>query len=289
MDKGELLAVDHARADLANRRMRVLHEQSFIDDPTRLLRLARYVARLGFAVEQRTAELAAEARAAGAVATVSGARIGAELRLSLAEPDPLAVLAELDRLQLLGVLDPGLRFDDGLLRAALELLAPDGDLDPAQLEVLALAALALPLVLAAGRGPADRSSDTRIRGLLDRLEFPASTRDRVASAAASVPRLIDELPAAANPSQLLAIAERVPPEGVALAGAASEPALGAARRWLTEVRHVHLRINGDDLIAAGIPEGPELGRRLENTLRKRVDGELADERAAQLRAALEEA
>jgi tRNA nucleotidyltransferase (CCA-adding enzyme) len=54
------------------------------------------------------------------------------------------------------------------------------------------------------------------------------------------------------------------------------------------VRHVRLRINGDDLIAAGVPEGPELGRRLEKTLRKRLDGELADERTAQLRAALEE-
>jgi tRNA nucleotidyltransferase (CCA-adding enzyme) len=75
---------------------------------------------------------------------------------------------------------------------------------------------------------------------------------------------------------------------VALAGAASEAALGPARRWLTEVRHVRLRINGDDLIAAGVPEGPELGRRLEKTLRKRLDGELADERTAQLRAALEE-
>jgi tRNA nucleotidyltransferase (CCA-adding enzyme) len=287
--KGDLLAVDHARPDLAHGRMRVLHEQSFIDDPTRLLRLARYAARLGFAIEEHTAELAAEARAAGALATVSGARIGAELRLALTEPDPLPVLAELDRLQLLSAVDPRLRFDDGLLRAAIRLLAPDADLDPGRLEVLSLAALSLPLVRTAERGPVDRSTGTEIGALLDRLEFPASTRDRVASAAASVPRLIDELPAAANPSQLLAIAERVPPEGVALAGAASEPALGPARRWLTEVRHVHLRINGDDLIAAGIPEGPELGRRLENTLRKRLDGELADERAAQLRAALEEA
>jgi tRNA nucleotidyltransferase (CCA-adding enzyme) len=289
VEQGELRAVDHAREDLARGRLRVLHEQSFRDDPTRLLRLARYAARLRFAIEEQTAELAGEARAAGALATVSGARVGAELRLALAEPDLLAVLAELDRLQLLTALDPRLRLDAGLLRAAMKLLAADVDLDPGQLEVLALAALALPLVLTGDRGPADRSSSAEIRGLLDRLEFPSSTRERVATAAGAVPRLIDELPAAANPSQLLAIAERVPAEGVALAGAASAPALEPARRWLTEVRHVSLRINGDDLLAAGIPEGPELGRRLESTLRRRLDGELADERGAQLRAALEEA
>jgi hypothetical protein len=197
-------------------------------------------------------------------------------------------LAELDRLRLLTALDPRLRFDADLLRGAMKLLAPGADLDPGQVEVLALAALALPQVPSAGARPVDRSPSSEIGGLLDRFEFPASIRDRAASAAASVPRLIDELPAAANPSELLAIAGRVPAEGVALAGAASGPALEPARRWLTEVRHVSLRINGDDLIAAGIPEGPELGRRLEKTLRKRLDGELADERGAQLRAALGE-
>jgi tRNA nucleotidyltransferase (CCA-adding enzyme) len=285
---GQVKAVDHARADLADGRMRVLHERSFLDDPTRLLRLARYAARLGFAVEEQTAELATEALAAGALATVSGARVGAELRLALAEPEVLAVLAELDRLGLLTALDPRLRFDPVLLRGAIELLAPNPDVEPGALEVLALATLALPLVAGADRRPADRGPRAQIGALLDRLEFAAATRDRVAAAAASVPRLVDELPAAANPSRLMAIAEGAPVEGVALAGAASAPARGAARRWLTELRHVRLRINGDDLLAAGIPQGPELGRRLEETLRKRVDGELADERAAQLRSALEE-
>ena len=46
--KGELRAAPHALEDLARGRLRVLHERSFIDDPTRLLRLARYRARLGF-------------------------------------------------------------------------------------------------------------------------------------------------------------------------------------------------------------------------------------------------
>ena len=63
---------------------------------------------------------------------------------------------------------------------------------------------------------------------------------------------------------------------------AAEP----ARRWLQELRHVRLRIDGNDLLANGIPEGPEIGRRLEETLRGRLDGDLPDEREAQLQAAL---
>ncbi len=81
--EGQLHGAAHALEDLHAGLLRVLHERSFNDDPTRLLRLARYRARLGFDVEAHTAELAAQALAAGALATVSRARIGAELRLAL--------------------------------------------------------------------------------------------------------------------------------------------------------------------------------------------------------------
>ena len=63
------------------RRLRVLHDRSFIDDPTRLVRLARYAGRLDFAVEEHTRGLARAAVAARAPDTVSGPRLGAELRL----------------------------------------------------------------------------------------------------------------------------------------------------------------------------------------------------------------
>jgi tRNA nucleotidyltransferase (CCA-adding enzyme) len=276
---GELRAAPDALKDLRARRLRVLHELSFLDDPTRLLRLARYRARLGFAVEDGTAQLAAAAVGAGALATVSGARIGAELRLALAEPDPLGTLTELDRLGVMGALHPRLRLESGLARRALELLPGDGRPD-----LLLLATLALALVLRA-----DGDSRAEIAALLDRLEFPAADRDRVVAAAAAVPRLIDELPAATRPSRLRAAALRAPMEGIALAGAVSEPVAAPARRWLDNVRHVRLEITGDDLLAAGIRPGPAIGSRLEAALGRRLDGELDDGREAELAAALEPA
>src|SRR5436190_4913601 len=114
--RGELRAPPHALHDLAAGRLRVLHAASFIEDPTRLLRLGRYLARLGFRAETQTARLAAAALARGALATVSGARVGAELRLALAEPDPVAALTALARLGVLGAIDPRLGFDEGLAR-----------------------------------------------------------------------------------------------------------------------------------------------------------------------------
>ena len=53
----------------------MLHERSFEDDPTRLLRAVRYEARLGFALDPDTERLAREAAEAGALDTVSGPRM----------------------------------------------------------------------------------------------------------------------------------------------------------------------------------------------------------------------
>src|SRR5581483_2486520 len=83
-DAGTLLSVDNALEDLSDQQLRVLHDASFTDDPTRLLRMARYAARLSWAIEPHTLNLARAAIATGALDTVSGARLGAELRLLVA-------------------------------------------------------------------------------------------------------------------------------------------------------------------------------------------------------------
>src|SRR5436305_1242190 len=78
---GTLGAAPLALDDLDRGWLRVLHDGSFRDDPTRLLRLARYASRWEFEIEPHTAALAADAVATGALDSVSGARVGAELRL----------------------------------------------------------------------------------------------------------------------------------------------------------------------------------------------------------------
>lgn len=80
-------------ADLATRQLRVLHDSSFIDDPTRAIRAARYAARFGFGLESRTAELIRQAN----LAMVSVERREAELLRLAAEENSargFALLAE---------------------------------------------------------------------------------------------------------------------------------------------------------------------------------------------------
>jgi tRNA nucleotidyltransferase (CCA-adding enzyme) len=95
----------------------------------------------------------------------------------------------------------------------------------------------------------------------------------------------------------VALAEQrptLPSDAVALASARDPVALILARalgaewldRYLTEWRKVALQIDGQDLLAAGVPQGPALGRGLEEALRRKLDGEIAG-REQELEVALE--
>lgn len=264
---GRLSAVPGGLEDLEARRLRVLHEDSFRDDPTRLLRLARYGARLGFEPEAQTAGLAQAAVADGALATVSGERLGAELKLLSREPDPLEALAWLHRLGLDRALHArfGLR-DRGRAADALALLPADGRRDRL---ALAAAAAAIPA--------------SELRAWLDELGFPAVDRDAIIAAAHAAEGLGRALARAQSASEIAAAVGGAPEEAVALAGA--EGAREPARRWLSELRQVRLDISGDDLIAAGVAPGPAIGHGLRAALAAKLDGRVAD-RQGELEAAL---
>jgi tRNA nucleotidyltransferase (CCA-adding enzyme) len=81
--RGEPRLIDPhgGEADLAARQLRVLHDDSFLDDPTRALRAARYASRFGFELEERTAGLIRRAD----LSTVSADRREAELLRLAAE------------------------------------------------------------------------------------------------------------------------------------------------------------------------------------------------------------
>lgn len=276
---GDLVAHPGALDDLRAGRLRVLHERSFLDDPTRLLRLARYAARLGFEPEPDTDALAAQAVASGAVETVTGSRLGAELRLLLREPQPDALVA-LDRHGLgRAVLGPLFAVEPALITRAIDLSPPDARAD--------LAALAATLTGAGERtAPAAPAGAGDLATRLDRLEFTAGERGIVAAAVAGAPRLRDALAAARDDADLWRALRRAPPEAVAVAGALAGGgrAEEAARRWLADVRHRRLAIDGHDIVAAGL-DGPAVGAALDAAMEAMLSGR-APGRAEQLAAAL---
>jgi tRNA nucleotidyltransferase (CCA-adding enzyme) len=267
-DLGHLYDPCGGVADLEQGVVRVLHDGSFIDDPTRLLRAVRYEVRLGFRMDRRTEDLARSAAAAGALRTVSGARVRDELMDLLSEPEAPAGVERMHDLGLDRALHPALDADPELAASASLGAAAIG----ADRALSALAALC-------------SAAPQRLDGWLSELHLTSEERDAVARAARVAPRLAAELSEREHqPSELRALLGREPPLSLALAlamQAPSEPIL----RWVTDLRHVRLEITGDDLLAAGVREGPVLGRALYETLDRKLDG-LVSGRAEELEAAL---
>jgi tRNA nucleotidyltransferase (CCA-adding enzyme) len=229
--------------DLAAGTLRALHERSFVDDPTRALRAARYAARLDFDVEPGTL---AHLRQAD-LAAVSAERVEAELRRLACEPDPIEAL--------------GLVVDWGLAEANVELAA---------------SALA---VLERGRWGelADRAEVLLAAGAITAGGF------RRGAPLAAARELVAVLPE--RPSVCVRSARGKTGVELVLARAlAAEWLDDYVERW----RDVRLEISGDDLLSAGVAQGPAIGHGLEAALGAKLDGEVHGH-AEELRVALDAA
>lgn len=231
----ELLDPHHGLDDLRAGLLRILHEGSFADDPTRALRAARYAARFGFELELDTERLLRETD----LTTVSEDRIGKELAHIAGEADPAAALRLIVEWGVLPSLDPGAP-DRVAEVARLASAAPWSDWVDRELAVTLAIVRPLPQI----------------------RELASATPERPSEAV--------RLAATWDPAQLLVAR-----------------ALGAEwlDRYAADWRHVRLAITGEDLLSAGISEGPGLGRGLEAALSGKLDGEISG-RDEELRIAL---
>ena len=264
---GDLIDPHGGAVDLAAGQLRVLHARSFLDDPTRILRGLRYESRLGLSFAPETEGLARAAIEAGAMATISGDRTRSDLLALLAERPPVRGLEHMRDMGLARALDPGLVVDSGLAAAAA-LAADATDADPA------LAGLAA--MLPADPGP--------LTAWIESLGLERGEREAVLRAASRAPVAAQALRQDLRDSELHDLLQDEPPETLALAMAFGA-APGRLERYLTEIREVVLEITGADLVDAGLPESPALGRALRDTLHRKLDGELSG-RDAELEHAL---
>jgi tRNA nucleotidyltransferase (CCA-adding enzyme) len=249
-DFGRIVDPHGGRTDLDGRVIRVLHPLSFVDDPTRIFRAARYEARLGFRMDPETERLAREG--VGGAALLSPARLREEVVALLSEDEAERALGRLSELAAAPKLEPGLIGRLDALR---------GELDPgAPLWRLRLAALA-----------------SAHPDLLQRLSLRRGDTRAVEDAVALAPRLAD----ATDPVEIADLAGRAP-EAALIALAQRDSA--ALREWFTRLRDVRLDVNGDDLAELGLSESPRVGEILEELRRRKLRGEL-DGREAELEAA----
>ncbi|MBP7331008.1 MAG: CBS domain-containing protein [Firmicutes bacterium] len=99
-DFGDIVDYFGGREDLREGLLRVLHNLSFVEDPTRILRGIRFEKRYSITLEPQTLKLVNEAVCNNMLARVSKERVWEELKYILLEPRPSAVLSRLEELQL---------------------------------------------------------------------------------------------------------------------------------------------------------------------------------------------
>jgi tRNA nucleotidyltransferase (CCA-adding enzyme) len=123
---GTLIDFFTARKDIKEKVIRVLHNLSFVEDPTRVFRAIRFEQRFEFTIGKLTAGLIANAVTMDFFRGLSGKRVFSELRLILEEENPAAAIERLNDFNLLKVVHPSITLDKeftSMLRSVKKVLA----------------------------------------------------------------------------------------------------------------------------------------------------------------------
>ena len=247
---GELHDPTGGEADLRGGIVRVLHDESFADDPTRIYRAIRLAKRLNFTLDPHTDELMRAAIGGGALQTVSKERIWRELSLAMEEADAPAVLSALAVSGALNVLFGSREFSRTRLDLVQRELEKNPELDR---EVMYTAVLLL-----GNASPLD----------LEGSGFSQKRARNVIQIANELPRFSDALAEATSDRQRFRILKHASPEMLSVM-AATQPDPVAR---FHEFRKFELPLRGNDL---EVPGGPHIAKALERTREAVFTGEIA--------------
>lgn len=256
---GELYDPLGGQEDLERHLIRILHDRSFVDDPTRMLRAVRYAVRYGFEIEPATLNLIND-EARRVLATLSGERLRREIDLMFEEVGPSTMLQQLAGLGLLSPVHPSLNSASSLL-PALEVPSPDfGEfVVPDILSFKQTLGWTLWLMTL---------SPSEIDLIASRLAFPVP----LVKAARSASVLFDELPSITSwkPSQWTFHLDELPKLSVyAVYLRKQEPVL---QDYLIKWQFIKPITNGNDLTAYGLEPGPQYAELLRQLRAAWLDG-----------------
>jgi tRNA nucleotidyltransferase (CCA-adding enzyme) len=262
---GNLLDYFGGLTDLDARRIVVLHNLSFIEDPTRILRAIRYETRYGLRMDEHTLNLARAACAMDLVGDLSSARLRDELVAVLEEEKIDFSLRRMDQLGLSPSIHGRLRSGQAgrsLVRRG-DRVRRDHHLEAEmplwRLRLIWLLRALEPEEIAAW------AQRMRIR------QMDAFVLERGLVVAR---RLVDRLTRGPNEAELYEFARGEPLESLAAAMVLDESGTAAARlgRYLDVTRHVSLAISGEDLLTLGFDASPRMGEVLRSVLHLKLNG-----------------
>ena len=267
---GPLMDPFDGHGDLRRRWIRILHPASFRDDPTRCFRATRLAGRLGFRQERRTAAALRRAVDDGLVTDLSASRKGRELRLLALEQEWPGAVARTSRA--------------GLLQAIHQRLIPPS-LPACRRVQAALAGRAtadtLPVVLACLGMGAPGPPQSEALGDLQIVGGACRRAHSLLNSGRALLQNLDRIPSGRITISVLSRLALEEDDDALLLVAGSDPRASVRRcigEFLRRRRELVLHITARDLLAAGVPRGPELGLCLATVRRALLDGRPAGHR-----------
>jgi tRNA nucleotidyltransferase (CCA-adding enzyme) len=242
---GYLLDPFDGEADLHRGLIRTLHDRSFVDDATRIMRAVRYEQRLNFRLEDDT-ELMLR-RDLAMLDTISGDRLRKELHLMLKEERATEILLRAEQMGVMSAIHPSLYKSGQVVQAAVGSTGKAG-LD----EQVYLGLMAYPMTPPEGEELIGRLRMSPHWTAVVRDTIALKSRLTLLSDAKLLPAQLYEVLA---PSTLAAV------QACALA-APSEEARRSLNLFLEKLRHVKPSLGGRDLIELGVTQGPDIGEML---------------------------
>ncbi|MFA4854469.1 MAG: hypothetical protein WC616_03865 [Candidatus Omnitrophota bacterium] len=270
---GKLIDPFGGKADLAQGRIRILHDLSFKDDPTRILRAVRFQARFGFQIERKTLSLLKEAISLGLLHKVSAHRMRDDLILMLKEDKPLKQIRALDGLTGLSFLSPKLKpgkatYD--LFKAVDKKVAWFAKSFPGRrhldLWLIYFTALLKPLGLA------------EIKKISHRLALASGEEKRIISYCRRGRKLIFRLSRKEiSPAQIFSLLEPLSYETVILLAATSQNKY--CKKHIADFLEIYngmrLYVSGHDLHGLGVLPGPVYQKIFSKVLAAKLNGRVA--------------
>jgi tRNA nucleotidyltransferase (CCA-adding enzyme) len=263
---GQLVDFFSGEVDLSKGVIRVLHDKSFEDDPTRILRAVRFETRFGFKIDSKTEQLLADAIARKMLEKLSPERKRYEMELLLGEEKPEASLDRMRQLKVFKHLAPGLKAPDmrhaRSISSSIEEVGRRLKVKPWLVYLISIADT-LPFSEAVSFG----KSLSLKKGEVERIIQVKMVKPEVAGL---------ETEEDVRPSRVYRILKRLSPEGLVYIYSIQKK--DVARKRLKEFIEKHrtrrTHITGEDIKRLGISEGPIYRKILDEVLDAKIDGEI---------------
>ncbi|GAB4483213.1 MAG: CBS domain-containing protein [Thermodesulfovibrionales bacterium] len=268
-DFGMLIDFFGGQRDIREKTIRVLHNLSFVEDPTRAFRAVRFSERFGFKLSRHTEALIKSAIQMNLFERLSGSRLYDELHLAFEETSPAKTLKRLADYGLLRVIHQAIVFDATLERAfsataetiawySLSFIA-----EPVDTGMLYL------MTLLSGLSEEERAEALR------RLNVPPRVQTTIQEGIASAADLIKRLPVS-DPARLYRLLNGAGMESLLFAMSTTRDTekKKAISLYLSDLRKVKPLLTGADLKALQIPAGPLYATILRSVLDEKLRGSL---------------